>query len=446
MTDRTENIFNSPHIIRTYFRLAMPLVFSMAVTMVYNLADTYFVAATGDTAIVAGVSLCSPLFSLLMAIGNIYGQGGSSLISRLLGQERTEDIRRVSAYCFYASLLAGAIIGILLLVLRSPGLRVLGADAETLPHASDYYVWMAIGAPFVVASFIHTNLLRAEGLATQSMIATIGGALVNIVLDPIFISVIGLGAAGAAIATVLGYIFSVVYCIIVVRRRSAHLSLDIRTCKVPGNHLQQIYSIGIAAALANIMSSICQVMVNQALLPYGNDKIAAMGIALKVSMIAMLALTGFSYGGLPQFGYYYGANDKDRLHRLLVFNLWFLSGLALVLSAILIVAAPQFMQLFMNDAAIITDGALMLRLQVVSMVCVGLILLFTLLFQATGKALIALVLSISRQGIVYMIVLVVLKAVLGYYGVLAAQAVSDMVTLVLAVVLFYQRFYRPLFR
>lgn len=441
-----ENIFDSPHIKRTYFRLAMPLVFSMAVTMVYNLADTYFVAATGDTAIVAGVSLCSPVFSLLMAIGNIYGQGGSSLLSRLLGENRPDDIRRVSAFCFYMSLLSGAVIGILMMLLKTPVLGLLGADLETLPHASAYYMWMAIGSPLVVASFIHTNLLRAEGLAAQSMIATIGGALVNIVLDPIFISVLGLGAAGAAIATVLGYVFTVVCCIVVVHTRSAYLSLDIRSVGIPGRYVQQIYAIGTAAALANIMASICTIMVNQALLPYGNDKIAAMGIALKVSMIVMLVLTGFSFGGLPQFGYYYGANDKARLLQLLRFCSVFLAGLAVVLSAVVFMAAPWFMQRFMDDAQIIADGAMMLRLQVVSMVCVGLILLYTLVFQAAGMALISLILSISRQGVVFIVVLLVLQTLLGYTGVLAAQAVSDVITLGLAVYLFYTRFYQPLLR
>lgn len=441
-----ENIFDSPHIIKTYFRLAMPLVFSMAVTMVYNLADTYFVAATGNTAIVAGVSLCAPIFSLLMAIGNIYGQGGSSLMSRLLGEHRPDDIRRVSAFCFYMSLVSGAVIGLLMLLLGSPMLSLLGADAETLPHASAYYMWMAIGSPIVVASFIHTNLLRAEGLAAQSMIATIGGALVNIVLDPIFISVMGMGAAGAAIATVLGYVFTVGYCIIVVLRHSAYLSLDPRRIGIPARYMQQVYAIGTAAALANIMASICTIMVNQALLPYGNDKIAAMGIALKVSMIVMLVLTGFSFGGLPQFGYYYGANDKERLLRLLRFCIGFLAVLAAALSAVVFIAAPWFMQRFMDDAQIIQDGARMLRLQVVSMVCVGQILLFTLVFQAAGMALISLILSISRQGVVFIVVLLVLTMLFGYNGVLAAQAVSDVITVILAAYLFYTRFYQPLLR
>lgn len=441
-----ENIFENPHIIRTYFKLSMPLVFSMAVGMVYNLADTYFVAATGDTNIVAGVSLCAPLFTFLMAIGNIYGQGGSSLISRLLGQNEPEDIRKVSSHCFYASLIVGAVIGVLLLLVRAPGVRLLGASSETMPHALQYYTWLAIGAPMVVASFVHTNLLRAEGLSGHSMIASVGGALVNIVLDPIFITTLGMGAAGAAIASVLGYVFTVVYGAVVVLCKSHYMSMAIREMGISSDYLRQILSIGVAAALANIMTSISTILINQQLLPYGDDKIAAMGIAVKVSMIVLLIITGLAYGGLPQVGYYYGAHDKVRLGTLLRFCVQFLSALALALSAMVFAAAPFLIRLFIDNDAIVHDGALMLRLQVVTMVCVGLILLFTLVFQASGMALISLILSISRQGVVFIVVILVASALFGYQGIIASQAVADVITMILASVLFYKWYYQPVLR
>lgn len=442
----SENIFENPHIVRTYFRLSAPLVFSMAVGMIYNLADTYFVAATGDTNIVAGVSLCSPLFMLLMAIGNIYGQGGSSLISRLLGQNAPEDIRRVSSHCFYASIIVGAVVGALLLLVRAPGVQLLGASSETAAHASAYYMWLAIGSPMVVASFVHTNLLRAEGLSGHSMIASVGGALVNIVLDPIFITTLGLGASGAAIASVLGYIFTVLYGAIVVLLRSHYMSISFRLIPISGAYICQILSIGVAAALANIMSSICTILINQQLLPYGNDKIAAMGIAVKASMIVLMILTGCAYGGLPQVGYYYGARDKARLRTLLRFCVQFLSGLALVLSAAVFAAAPRLIRLFIDNDGIVQDGALMLRLQVVTMVCVGLILLFTLVFQASGQALISLILSVSRQGVIFIVVILAASTLLGYRGIIASQAIADVITLILASALFYTQYYRPLLR
>ena len=129
---------------RLYMRLAIPLVFSMVITLVYNLTDTYFVAATDNTDLVAGVSLGAPVFTFLMAIGNIFGQGGASLLSRLLGQNNREDGKRVSAWCFYLSLIVGCVIGIAMLATQQPMLSLLGADPETYSYARDYYIWLAI--------------------------------------------------------------------------------------------------------------------------------------------------------------------------------------------------------------------------------------------------------------------------------------------------------------
>ena len=191
---------NGP-LIPTWFRLSLPVVLGSLVTIVYNLADTFFIARTGDALLVAGVSVCAPIFMILMAFGNIFGQGGSSLISRLLGQQRPEDVRRVSAFCFWIALAVGAALGAVLLLLRDPFLRLLGTSADTLPHAREYGTVLLLGAPFIVVNFIHMNLLRCEGMPGMSMCGTVIGAVVNIILDPLLIP--GMGAAGAALATVI---------------------------------------------------------------------------------------------------------------------------------------------------------------------------------------------------------------------------------------------------
>lgn len=438
------DVFSDNKVSRAYFQLAVPLVCSMVVTLIYNLADTYFVAQTGDTNIVAGVSLGMPVFTFLMALGNIFGQGGSSLISRLLGQQDTQGVLRVSSFCFYGSLLTGVVVALLMLLIRVPMVWLLGASAETFAHASAYYFWLAAGAPVIILSFIHSNLLRAEGMSRESMTGTILGALVNIVLDPLFISGLGLGAAGAAIATVIGYLFADLFYGIAVFRKSRVLSMDPRRMAIPLRHFGQIMGIGIPAAVVNVMQSASAVLMNQFLLPYGNDKIAAMGIALKVSMIALLLLTGFAFGGQPLFGYYYGASDTSRFLALLRFCLKFISGSALVLTAGICLAAPALMRVFMDNDGIIRDGAAMLRWQVVTMVFVGFVLLMSILFQSTGKAAAAFVLSISRQGVIFAAALVAARQLAGYNGILAAQAVADAVTAILAAGLFYTQLYREL--
>ena len=409
-----ESFFDTKHLYRSYFKMALPVVLGLAVTLVYNLADTFFIAQTNDTNLIAGVSLCAPVFTTLMAFGNIYGQGGSSLNSRMLGQNDLDGTARISAFSFYIAIATGAVLAVVMTLFRSPLLTLLGASAETLDYAQSYYTVLTLCAPIIVLSFIHSNLVRCEGLANESMIGTILGAVVNIILDPILISGLGMGALGAAVATVIG------------------LSVKLSQCHVRADELRQILGVGITAALSNLMQSLTVIVINQFLLAYGNDKIAAMGIVLKVNMIAQLILTGFAFGGVPMYGYLYGAKQQDTLKKLLRFCLLFLCGLSLALTAFLCLAATPLMRLFVQDSALVATGAEMLRWQAATAVFAGIVLLLTVLFQATGKIVPAFLLSISRQGIVFIVVLVVCVRLFAYNGVIMAQAVADVLSAILA--------------
>lgn len=391
-----DSIFDTKHLYRNYFKMAFPVVLGLVVTLIYNLADTFFIAQTNDTNLIAGVSLCSPVFTALMAFGNIYGQGGSSLISRLLGQNDTDSVKRVSAFCFYIAMATGFILAVVMSVLHKPILTMLGADSATLPHAFSYYIILVVCAPVIVLSFIHSNLVRCEGMSTESMIGTILGAVINIILDPILISVAEMGSMGAAIATVIGYLCSVLYFLRLLHRKSNCLSVKLSHCHIKISEIRQIMGVGTTAALSNLMQSLCIIVVNQFLLPYGNDKIAAMGIVLKINMIAQLVLTGFCFGGVPIFGYLYGARQRKELSRLVRFSLIFISALSFVLTAVLCLFATPLMGMFIKDANMITTGSIMLRWQVATTIFAGIILLLTVLFQATGKVVPSFILSISR--------------------------------------------------
>lgn len=432
--------FESQSISKAYFSLSLPVVFGMVITIFYNITDTYFIAMTQNTALVAGISLCAPIFTLLMAFGNIFGQGGSSLISRLLGENQQDSLHRVSSFCFYIAIVFGAVFGALMLLLRTPLLKLLGADEGTMQYALPYYTVMALGAPMVVLNFIHTNLLRAEGMSTQSMIASIGGSVVNIIFDPILIFGLKMGATGAAIATVMGYIFTNLYCLAVVLRKSQVLSVNPSLMKISADQVQQIFGVGTAAALSNIMSSFCMVLTNQNLLRYGSNEIAAMGICQKVSMIVMLVITGFSFGGAPLIGFYYGKKDSAQLKKLLAFIVKFLGSVSVGMSVVLIAAAPFAIRLFLQDAALVSTGVLMLRAQLAGMTFMAAVLIVQIIFQSTGKSTPALLLSVSRQGVIFAAVLFIGMAAAGYYGIVFAQPISDFVSAVLAFVLLKKAF------
>lgn len=437
-------LFEKAPVYKAYFKFTLPVVLGMVISLIYNMADTYFIAATGNTDLVAGISLSTPIFTLPMAMGNIFAQGGSSLISRLFGQKRDDDGKRISAFCFCAAFLVGLAFTALLLPGQKAIAYLLGADSDTCRYASQYIGWLAAGAPFIVVSFVPLNLLRTEGFAGASMVGSILGAVVNMVLDPVFISALGMGAAGAAIATVIGYVCTDVYFVVFLLTKSRKLSVDPRGMRVTGGEVQQILMVGIPASITNLMQSVSVALTNRCLLFYGNEMVATMGIVLKVSMVASLILVGFAFGAQPLVGYNYGARNGKRLKSILSFWYRFECSLAVVLAAALSAAARPLIGLFFEEPALIETGVLMLRLQQAGMLFVAVVLVSTCIFQATGKAREALLLSVSRQGVIYAAALLVLSLTIGYYGILAAQAVSDLLTAILAVVLLRRSVYREI--
>ena len=418
--------------------MALPVVMGMVVNLVYNIVDTFFIARTQNAQLVAGVSLCAPIFTLMIALGDIFGLGGSSLISRLFGEKKDEEGKRASGFCFYAAILCGILVTILLLLLKTPVLHLLGATDETIGYAGQYYQYLALGAPFIIVALTPSNLIRTEGLALQSMAATILGALVNIILDPVFIFGLNMGAGGAAIATVIGNAASVVLLVYFVRTKSRKLTVSPKNIKISGAAVVSILAIGIPASVTNIMQSFGIALTNRFLAGYGTEKVAAMGIAMKVNMIVVLVMVGFAFGAQPLLGYNYGAGNKKRLKEFIRFDLMVEIGFAVICALVLALLAPQFVRLFMKDESIVQSGSLMLRCLLISSPMIAVVLVFTTLFQAEGKALSALILSISRQGVIFACCIVVLKMLLGYMGVICAQAVSDVITGVIALALYWK--------
>lgn len=431
-------LFEHAPVPKAYFTMALPVVMGMVVNLVYNIVDTFFIARTQNAQLVAGVSLCAPIFTLMIALGDIFGLGGSSLISRLFGEKKDEEGKRASGFCFYAAILCGVLVTILLLLLKTPVLHLLGATDETIGYAGQYYQYLALGAPFIIVTLTPSNLIRTEGLALQSMAATILGAVVNIILDPVFIFGLNMGAGGAAIATVIGNAASVVLLVYFVRTKSRKLTVSPKNIKISGAAVVSILAIGIPASVTNIMQSFGIALTNRFLAGYGTEKVAAMGIAMKVNMIVVLVMVGFAFGAQPLLGYNYGAGNKKRLKEFIRFDLMVEIGFAVICALVLALLAPQFVRLFMKDESIVQSGSLMLRCLLISSPMIAVVLVFTTLFQAEGKALSALILSISRQGVIFACCIVVLKMLLGYMGVICAQAVSDVITGVIALALYWK--------
>lgn len=429
-------LFENASIPKAYFTMALPVVFSMVISLVYNMADTYFVAKTMNTNLVAGVSLCAPIFTFMIALGDIFGIGGSSVISRLFGQQMNKKAKNVSGFCFYASILCGIVVTTFMFILKDPMLNFLGVNKETWLYANQYYNIIALGSTFIILSLTPSNLIRTEGLATLSMVGTVFGSILNIILDPVFIFSFHMGAQGAALASVIGYIISDFLLIYFTKTKANRLSVSFKDCHVEKKEFLDIFTIGIPASITNLMSSIGIALTNRYLVVFGNENVAAMGIALKVNMILLLIMVGFAFGAQPLLGFNYGAKNTERLRAFIKFDIFIEVTFALITAIILSIFAPYIIQSFMNDAQIIQTGSLMLRLLVLSSPCVGIILVFTTLFQSEGKALPALILSISRQGVICAICIVILSKLFSFHGILISQAVADVVTSIISILIY----------
>ena len=379
-------LFEKMPIQKAYMKLALPVVFSGVLTLVYNMVDMFFVAKTGDTNLVAGVTLCGPVFTLLIAMGDIFGLGGASVISRLFGMKKNEDGKRLSVFCLDGCL-----------------------------------------AP--------TNLLRTEGHATAAMIGSVTGSVVNMVLDPVFIFGLHMGAGGAAIATVIGNICADIFYIYFICKKSQWLSMKLSGFYIHAGEVRQILSIGIPSSITNVMQSIGVMLLNNFLLPYGNDKIASFGIVSKITMIVVMIMVGFAFGGQPLYGYLYGAKLQKRMKECMKYAYQLIIGISVTLSIVLSIFAPFMISIFMNDAVMIAAGAPMLRAVLLGMPFIGFVMVTTCVFQSCGKPAQALILSAGRQGIFYAILIFILHALLGYTGVIYAQAASDIFTAIVAYLL-----------
>lgn len=435
-----KTLFEDMPIPKAYMKLAVPVILGMVVSLVYNLTDTYFISLAGDTDLIAGIALCGPVFSIQIGLGDVFGVGGSSLISRLLGKGEESRAKNISAFCFYAALGLGLVYALILLIFDDSILMALGTDADTLPHASAYYHYLLLGAPVQILCTVPLNLLRTEGLSNDSMIGSVIGTVTNIVLDPVFIYLLRLGSAGAAIATDIGHYATAGYYIFVMLKKSRKLSIDPRQIRIGKKDLGSLLAIGVPSCVTSLLSSFGSAMLNRALLGYGNDRVAVMGISGRISSIPLMVLIGFAFGGQPLVGYNYGKGSQKHLKA--IFRFAYTAGilLALGMELVIIALARPLIRIFLKDPDLIALGIPILRIQSTTMFLQALVLVTTCCFQAMGRALSALILSVCRQGLLLYIFLPILSSVFGYMGIICTQPVCDITAAVIAVCLMIYSF------
>ncbi len=297
---------------KAVMKMAVPSVISSLVTVVYNMADTFFVGQTGDPLQVAAVSLTNPIFILLMAFANMLGMGGSAVLSVALGAKDEKRAKNAAAFVTYASLFLGILAAAVMILFMDPILTLFGANVETYEFARGYTFHISYGAPFIIWSAAASFIVRAEGASKEAMVGSMIGTIANIVLDPIFISVLDQGTAGAAIATTIGNVLASVYYLWYFLKKSRVLSIRWRDFTVRQGILTKTCSSGLPTAIFSALMSVSTIVLNQLLVVYGNDPVAAIGIVFKANMFITFLQMGLANGVQPLLGYNYGSGNINR--------------------------------------------------------------------------------------------------------------------------------------
>lgn len=442
-------VFSEYKIPKAVATLALPSMLGMLINIVYNLADTFFVGQTNDANQVAAVSVSMPLFMLFIAVGNLFGVGGCAFISRSLGEGKTDKIKSISSFCIYTSIAVGTIVGIIYYFCRTPLLYLVGASDNTISYAADYLSWIAIGAPATVVAIMAGNLIRGEGAAKQSMVGSIIGQVVNIVLDPIFILSkgdrlfffdlpfgLGMGVSGAAIATVIGNIVTVLYFLAYFLKGKSILSITPKRYSVKDGIAKGVISVGLPAALNGVLMSLSNIVVNMFLSKYGDNAVAAMGVAMKANMLVIMLQLGLAQGIQPLVGYCYGAKNYQRMKKSITFSMMCNIIIGASVTIFYIAFREQVIAMFINNSEVIEYGVKMLTALMVPGTLVGILFIINFSFQGMGKGVQSLIIAVSRQGLVFLPTMIIMDHFVGLDGLIWAQPTADFFCIALSVIMF----------
>ena len=415
--------------------MAIPSVISSLVTVVYNMADTFFVGQTEDPLQVAAVSLTNPIFILFMAFANMFGMGGSAVASMALGEQNQKRMKQVSTFITYASLAVGILFALVLVGFMQPILSIFGANEETYALARGYVFHISYGAPFIIWSAAASFVVRSEGASKEAMIGSMIGTIANIVLDPVLISGFHLGAAGAAVATTLGNILASLYYLWYFVKKSNNFSIGIRNFTCRYGIFSGICSCGFPTAIFSTLMSVSTIVLNQILVAYGNAPVAAIGIVFKANMFITFLQMGLANGVQALLGYNYGSGDHKRFVSVERYTKKCCVIVGILATALFFVLREPIIRLFISDGEVVYYGVKMLIAYMLSGPVIGLLFVNMNCMQSVGNSFPATILSVMRQGLLLIPLLYLLNACMGLNGVIYGQALTDYEAVILSAVL-----------
>lgn len=425
-------VFETMPVPRAVMTLAAPTIISQIVTMIYNLGDTFFVGQIGDPSMVAAVTVVSPWFNLLTALGNLFGIGASSLISRQMGAGEREKSRYVSAFSFWGGAVTTLVFSALSVALSRPLLTFLGASADNFDYAADYLFWVVgLGGVPTMLGMTLAHLLRSEGHANQAGFGMMLGGVLNLILDPVFIFGFGLEVAGAAIATALSNLIGMVYFLVVLWRLHGEqlTALSLHPRYFGFRYLWPVFSVGLASALATTLGNISNMVIVRLASGYGDIPVAAYGIVKRLDQFPLNVCMGLCQGFMPLVGYNFAAKNYNRMRKISTFSWKVGMAIAACFMACFAAFAPFILDLFIRESETAALGANFLRIACLAVPLTAVNFLISYTLQAMGLGIQSAILTFSRQGLLNIPLLILMNALTGLYGMIWVQLMVEVIML-----------------
>ena len=428
-------LLGSAPIPKVLLALGIPTMIGMLINTLYNLVDTYFVGGLG-TGQMGAVTVAFPLGQIVVGLGLLFGNGAAAYLSRLLGRGDKDTANKVASTAIYSGISIGAVVILFSVIFLEPVLKQAGAIESVMPYAITYTRIYIVFSIFNVFNVTMNNIVSSEGAAKTAMCALMAGAVLNVILDPVFIYALNLGVAGAAIATAISQIVSTLVYLCYILRRKSVFSFSIKKCCFAKEIMSEILKIGIPTLIFQLLTSLSISMINSAAKEYGGSALAAMGPVTKIMSMGTLIVFGFLKGFQPIAGFSYGAKKFDRLREAIKTAILWSTAFCVIFGVIAAVFSTQIVSLFTKeDAEMVRVGSIALRANGLSFVLFGFYTVYSFLFLVMGKATEGCILGACRQGISFVPAILILPAVWGLSGVLYAQPIADIISAIVTAVM-----------
>ena len=420
-------------------KLAIPTTIGMLVNSLYNIVDTIFIGKGVGTLAIAAIGIVFPIQMIIMSLAQLIGLGSASMISRSLGKKDYGRAGLTIGNSFIAITILGIVFSVVIFIFMNPILRLFGATENILPYARDYLSIVAFGFvyfPFLVST---NNLIRAEGDAKNSMLILLLATISNIILDPIFIFVFKLGIKGAAYATIIAQFIGFTYAIQYYLRRKNSIAIKIHYFKLRFSVIKEMVSLGFASFIRQVSASFLIILVNNSLRAYGGDiAIATYSIVNKIVMFVTMPLFGIVAGVQPMIGYNYGAMKMNRVKEALKVSVLSTVAIGLFFSILFLVFPTPIISVFSNDPELIASGAFPLRMIILLFTLIGFQIIGAGFFQSIGKARPSIILSLTRQVLFLLPLILLLPLLWGENGIWIAFPIADLLAIITTGIFLYK--------